>query len=190
VLCLSALCISGCQTEMDTATAEMEPPTEVAQTPRPKPMSHFERGLAYEQRGQFGPAMNEYRLAIRDDPKDSRPYVNLGRLYEREQQFGRAERHWQQAIEVNPNDARAYNLLGRAYKRQGEFNKAIAYFNRSLEANPNRADVHWNLAVCYRSLDQKRQAVRHYRRYIALASPRDTVDISTAKRYLMTTAEE
>jgi len=185
-----AVGVFGCQTDMETSSGSDTSTTMAEMVPVQREKTHFEKARAYESRRQSGLAMNEYRLAIRANPGDSRAYVNLGLLYQADQQYGRAERYWQQAVQVNPNDHRAYNLLGGVYKRERDFNKAIAYYNRALEARPTSAEVHWNLAVCYRNLDMTREAKGHYRRYLDLAPAADRADRVTAQRYLTAQGDE
>jgi superkiller protein 3 len=155
-----------------------------------KEEDHFQRALDCEAQGQRDLAKQEYRLAVRQEPRDSRAYVNLGQLYARDGESARAEECWQQALRVNPGDARASNLLGSVYMRQRKFDKAIAYYRKALEADPNYANAHWNIAAAYRSLDMKREAARHYRSYIQLASPEEREDVAEAKRYLDAYAEK
>lgn len=175
----------GCAAQSSSETQQQ---TQLAS--EAKEESHFQKALDFEAQGQWELAKQEYRLATRQDPRDSRPYVNLGRLYARDGQSARAEECWHEALRVNPSDARASNLLGSVCLRQREFGKAITYYQKALEADPNYANAHWNIAGAYRSLDMKRQAAQHYRRYIQLASPSEREDVAEAKRYLDAYAEK
>jgi Tfp pilus assembly protein PilF len=145
---------------------------------------HFQKALGYEAQEQWELAKQEYRLAIKQRPNDSRAYVNLGQLYSRDGETERAEECWRQALRVNPRDARALNLLGSVYFRQKQYDLAIASYRKALEADPNYANAHWNLAVAYRTVDMKREAADHYRRYIDLAPGGELDDIVEARRYI------
>ncbi|HUW59068.1 MAG TPA: tetratricopeptide repeat protein [Planctomycetota bacterium] len=150
----------------------------------PRGDTPFERALDYEEQQEFGLAAKEYLRVLKENPNDSRAYVNLGLIYDREGRESHAVRCWQRALEVNPNDARALNLLGNVWKDQQQYLKAIAYYRRALEADPDYADVHWNLAAAYRHLEMKREAATHYRRFIAVASAHERRDVDTAETYL------
>jgi len=184
LVCLMVAAVCGCETQQQQTQVET-PVTPVA----PAPPSAFDEAVAHEQRGELELAVWKYQQAIRENPKDSRAHVNLGRLYAREGQVERAERHWRHAIELNPNDARAYNLLGGAHMRRQEYDEAIACYQRALEADPRYANAHWNMATACRHQGMTEAAARHYRRYIALASPEEREDIAEARSYLLSVGE-
>ncbi|KPJ56762.1 MAG: hypothetical protein AMS16_01840 [Planctomycetes bacterium DG_58] len=179
LVCLaSALGMCGCGLQTQTAGGTRDEPT------------HFQKALDWEVREDFDLAHEEYRRAIRENPNDSRAYVNLGCLYARKGDRERAERYYRKAVEVNPKDIRALNLLGGIYMRQNRYALAIAYYKKVVELNPTYPDGHWNLAVAFRSLGFPREAAQHYRQYIALASPEEESDIAEAKRYVTATADQ
>ena len=179
LVCLaSAVGMCGCGLQTHTAGGTQDGPT------------HFQKALDWEVREDFDLAHKEYRQAIRENPDDSRAYVNLGCLYARGGDLARAERYYRKAVEVNPKDIRALNLLGGIYLRQNRYNGAIVYYKRVVELEPKSSDGHWNLAVAFRSLGLPREAAHHYRRYIALASPEEEEDVAEAERYVTVTADQ
>ncbi len=179
LVCLvMAVGICGCGLQTQTAGRTQDEPT------------HFQRALDWEVREDFDRAHTEYRQAIRDNPDDSRAYVNLGCLYARGGDQERAERYYRRAVEVNPKDIRALNLLGGIAMRQKRYNRAIVYYRRVVQLAPDYPDGHWNLAVAFRSVGLTKEAAGHYRQYIALASPEEEEDVAEAKRYVTVTADQ
>jgi len=185
VVSLAALAICGCQGQ--SPSGGRQPAQQSAQVPEE---NHFQKALDCEAQQQWELAKQEYRLAVKQQPQDSRACVNLGRLYAREGESAHAEECWRQALRINPKDARAANLLGSVYMRQKQFDKAITCYGKALEADPNYANAHWNIAAAYRSLDRKREAAQHYRKYIDLAPPEDLEGIVEARRYMDSLAEK
>lgn len=169
--------VGGCETQSQTAI-------------EPVPPSQFQRAYAYETDEQFEKAQRTYRDAIKEDPEDSRAYVNLGRLQGKAGKPDVAEAYYRKAIQVNPKDAVAYNLLGGLYMRQRQHQKALACYQKAVEADPEYANGHWNIATAYRSLGFREEAARHYRTYIWLASPEDKDDMAEANRYLTAVGDE
>lgn len=173
LVCMLAVAgISGCESQSQTTGNPDTGPT------------HFQKGLDYEVREDLEEAASEYKLAIRQDPRDSRAYVNLGCLYANAGQSARAERHYRKAVEVNPEDVRALNLLGGILLRRGDCQGAIACYKRAVAVDPEFANSHWNLAAACRSLGLKQAAAQHYRKYIELASPDEEKDLDEARRYV------
>ncbi|HUW59074.1 MAG TPA: tetratricopeptide repeat protein [Planctomycetota bacterium] len=173
-----AAAIAGCESQTQTAGGTSAGPT------------HFQKALDYEVREDFDLARDEYAAAIKQDPADSRAYVNLGCLYAREGDQARAERCYAKAVEVSPKDIRALNLLGGVYMRQKRYDRAIAYYRRVVELDPKYANGHWNLAAAFRNLGYPKEAAQYYRQYIALASPDEEEDVAEAKRYVTVTADQ
>jgi Tfp pilus assembly protein PilF len=166
----------GCGTQ---TSSTVRPPV-----PTASQEDHFQKALGFESQQQWDMAKQEYRAAIKQQPGDSRAYVNLGQLYARDGESARAEDSWRQALRANPADSRALNLLGSVSMRQSKYDQAIAYYRKALQADPNYANAHWNLATAYRSVDMKREAADHYRKYIELAPPDDLDGIVEARRYM------
>lgn len=183
LFCMAALSvIGGCGTETSS--------TARSQAQAVPQEDHFQKALGFEAQEQWDLAKQEYRLAIKQQPADSRACVNLGQLYARDGESARAEESWRQALRANPADSRALNLLGSVYMRQSKYDEAIAYYRKAVDADPNYANAHWNLAAAYRSVDMKREAAEHYRKYIELAPPEDLDGIVEARRYIDSITEK
>ncbi|KPL01596.1 MAG: hypothetical protein AMK75_04250, partial [Planctomycetes bacterium SM23_65] len=150
----------------------------------PQGATAFERALDYEEQEELELAAKEYRRALKEDPTDSRCWVNLGLIHEREGRERHAVACWQRAIRANPGDARAYNLLGNVWMENGQYSKAIAYYRRAIQADPKYADPHWNMAAAFRHLDMERDAAEHYLEFIQVASAYEHEDVANAKLFL------
>jgi tetratricopeptide (TPR) repeat protein len=74
------------------------------------------RGLVYEEKGQYDKAISYYNKAIELNPRYAKAYNNRGNAYYKKGQYEKTISDYSKAIEINPRFAEAYN------------NRAVAYF--------------------------------------------------------------
>ena len=79
------------------------------------PEEHITLGLAYEQKGELGPALEQYEEAAKKVPL---AFLYMGNVYYQTGKYDDAERSYRRAISAT-HDARAYNNLAWLYYSQG-----------------------------------------------------------------------
>lgn len=156
----------------------------------PAKVDHFAKGVALENEGSYELAQAEYRLALKDNPDDSRAWVNLGRIYSRAGQQASAVGCWRKAVEVNPADAHGWNLLGGAAMRERDFQGALDDYRKAIELTPNDADLYWNAAIACRSLKMDADAAGYYRRWRDLSPNASVEDRREADKFLEARGDE
>ena len=156
----------------------------------PERVDHFEKAVAYEREGAWEQAQAQYRLALKDNPDDSRSWVNLGRVYARAGQDASAVGCWRKAVEVNPSDAKAWNLLGGAAMRENDFPEALKDYTKAIESAPNDADLYYNAAIACRSMRRDADAATYYRRWLQLAPDAPGADADEARKFLEARGDE
>ena len=75
---------------------------------------HVTLGVAYERKGELGPAAREYERALKKDGKSFRARVNLGNVRLAEKMYGDARAEYLKALALRPADAEATNNLAWA----------------------------------------------------------------------------
>src|SRR4051812_7421179 len=65
----------------------------------------YNRGLAYDNKGQYDRAIEDYDQAIKLNPNDADVFVNRGNAYARKGQNDRAIQDFDQALKLDPNNA-------------------------------------------------------------------------------------
>ena len=80
---------------------------------------HVTLGVAYERKGELGPAAREYERALKKDGKSFRARVNLGNVRLAEKMYGEARAEYLKALALRPADAEATNNLAWAAIRSG-----------------------------------------------------------------------
>jgi tetratricopeptide (TPR) repeat protein len=77
------------------------------------------RGNAYNSKGDYDRAIQDFSQAIRLDPKCAYAFNGLGNAYNAKGEYDRAIQDYDQAIRLNPNFAYAFNGRGNSYNDTG-----------------------------------------------------------------------
>src|SRR5919205_1166693 len=67
----------------------------------PQRLDYLNEGLALERQGDFEAALTSYRLALRDNPADSRILLNMAIAFTKTGQPEEAIRHYRRALELD-----------------------------------------------------------------------------------------
>lgn len=134
--------------------------------------SHYNLGMALDERGWMNEAMQHYQAAIRLDPADPKPFYNLGLLYARLNKPGKAAELYQIAIKLNPENSKYHYNLADVYYKQGRLDDAVRELKASLKSGPDYPDAHNNLGVIYGIQGRFNDAVQEYEIVLQL-DPKD-----------------
>src|SRR5262249_29182984 len=88
--------------------------------------SYMNRGIAYREKEDLGPAIADLEEAVRLDPVFADAYRNRGIAYRYKGELDRAIADYTEAIRLDPKFAPAFNARGVAYNAKGEFDRAVA----------------------------------------------------------------
>jgi tetratricopeptide (TPR) repeat protein len=86
--------------------------------------AYYNRGVAWQKKGDYDRAITDYTKAIEINPGDALAYYNRGNAYQGKGQYERAISDYNKAIELNPKFAEAYVNLGGAYLGKGLYDQA------------------------------------------------------------------
>lgn len=90
------------------------------------------RGMAYDNKGQYDRAIEDYNEAIRLNPNSASAFNNRGIVYEKKRQYDRAIEDYKKSIGLDPNDADTFYNRGGAYYRKSDYDNAIADYDRAI----------------------------------------------------------
>ena len=110
---------------------------------------HFNRGLAYYNRGQLEQSIAEYQKAIQINPNFAQARNNLGNVYYNQSKLEEAVVEYQRAIAINPNYAKAHYNLGVVYHQQGKLEEAIVQYQQAMASNSKEGKRGNNDGVTY-----------------------------------------
>lgn len=71
--------------------------------------AYYSRGLAYEAKNEYDPAIEDYNIAIRFNPNFAEAYNNRGYAYHKKGEIDSAIEDYDRAIQIKPDDVRFYN---------------------------------------------------------------------------------
>ena len=116
---------------------------------------YYNRGVAYDNLGQYQPAIMDYSQAIRLKPDYADAYYNRGTLYNEIGRYQQAIDDFNQAIRLKPNDAEAYHNRGFAYDRLDKPLQAIEEYNQAIRLKSDYAAAYMNRGIDYFSQGNK-----------------------------------
>jgi tetratricopeptide (TPR) repeat protein len=102
----------------------------------PRPLAHYQSGIDYHAKGQWGEAIREYQRAINLDPADPDPRFNLGVLYQDRGNLKEAKEQYQAILDRHRDYAPAWMNLASLQELEGDMQAAEASYARAQQADP------------------------------------------------------
>jgi tetratricopeptide (TPR) repeat protein len=112
---------------------------------------YYNRGVAYDNLGQYQSAIKDYNQAIRLRPDYAEAFYNMGIIYNEIGQYQHAVEDFNEAIRLQPNDVEAYHGRGCAYDKLGQYQRAIEDYNQTIRLMPNYTKAYINRGINYLS---------------------------------------
>ena len=128
----------------------------------------FSLSIAFQQRGDYRQAIENYDGAIELDPQNPVFYNNRGTTKTALGEFQRAITDLDKAIKLNPQYAAAYNNRGGAKNALGDHQGAVEDFGRAIDLDPTDAGAYNNRGVAKIGLDDREGAIAEYNTSIRL----------------------
>jgi tetratricopeptide (TPR) repeat protein len=107
---------------------------------------HINLGAALEEKNKVQDAIDQYREAVRLDPRNAKAHYDLGTIIGKQGNYDEAISHLKIAAEIDSNNPLVHNNLGLALSFSGNYELAIDHFKEALRINPNYAGAKKNLS--------------------------------------------
>ena len=146
------------------------------------------QGRAYWAKQQDQQAVERFRQAAREYPRDERPYEELAAVYLSRNQLAQAILEYNQALRLSPGSPVAELGLAVAYARQGNADKARQLLTDLVGKNPRTADAQVALADLCSAQKLYPEAIRHYQEAIHLKP--DFAEARNNMAWLLATASD
>ena len=108
---------------------------------RPQRLDYLNEALALERQGDYEAALTSYRLALRDNPVDSKVLQNMAIAFTKTQRWEEAIRHYRKALEVDNSLAGAHYGLAFLLLKRGETDDAVKHLREFLGHPPRGAEA-------------------------------------------------
>jgi len=156
--CLLACCLASARTSWSKPQTAAE--------------EHVQRGQELQKAGDLRGAAEEYRAAIRMDPRDVPAHTRLGLVLEIAGRLNEARAECERAVELQPKSADGHTCLGIALRESGKLAGAISQFRRVVELNPGAASAHEDLGAALELEGKFAEAIAELRKALAIAPDR------------------
>lgn len=117
-------------------------------------------------------AVEQFRAAVKADPKMPNVHFGLGYLLWGLLRFDEAAKEFQAELENNPNQAQALTYLADSYIQSNHPEKAMTLLEKAVEINPKIELAHLDLGILYTNSEKKPDALRELKMAEAL-NPND-----------------
>lgn len=133
-------------------------------------LAYYNRGKAYDLKGEFGQAVADYDRVIVLSPGNVSAYINRGTAYARTGSLKRALWDFDSAVKLDPKDADAYYNRGLAHLALGEAAMAIDDLVAAADLRPGSSQVYLALEKAYIASGDKEKAREAKKRALSLGS--------------------
>jgi tetratricopeptide (TPR) repeat protein len=111
--------------------------------------SNCKMGIMFLQNNLIDDAIEQFKLAVQNDPDYLNAYNHLGLTYIQMGQYKKAIQVFNRALEKEKKYADIHNNFGVALMYENQFQAAIREFQAALRINSKYTEAHYNLATLY-----------------------------------------
>lgn len=130
-----------------TATLELKIKELLDQVVNPSPLTQLLRKAEeFGEKNQIDQALECISLAVKSNPKSSKPLREMGRLYLKKGVVDKALVCFQRATELNRLDIPSFQYMGQISLKMGDTEKATSYFTKALDLSPRNAERAFKVA--------------------------------------------
>ncbi len=107
----------------------------------PSPIdTHLNLGQAYLQSRLFKEALEEYKKALKINPKSPRVMLAIAQVYESSGEIEKAKELLQQAVKLSPKFVKAHEALAAIFLAQDEIDKAKSHLGTAVAIAPRNIE--------------------------------------------------
>jgi type IV pilus assembly protein PilF len=168
LLAAFAIAAAGCASQ---STLESRPVTDTSLADsRRRAEVHTALAGEYYARGNYGVALAETRLAVKDDPTYMPAYNMQALVYMELREDVMARQAFDQALRLQPNSSEALNNFGWFLCTRNDTTRAIDMLQRAAadSTNPTPEKVMLSTGLCYRRMGKNAEAEEYLRRAVLI----------------------
>jgi len=126
-------------------------------------------GEALDQMQNTQGAIEQFRAAVKADPKAPNVHFGLGYLLWTQDQYDEAAKEFQAELENFPENAGALAFLADVDIHLGKQEDALPLAEKAVQVDPGIAKAHVDLGILYAARDRQDDAVKEFKTAIKLA---------------------
>lgn len=120
----------------------------------------------YKTMGQYDKAIEEYNLALKENPDNPYYHADIGELLGKQGKRTEALAEFRKATEIAPRDTSLFFKLGEAYMGYGDHEKAFREFAKASDLALYDYEIHMRLQTIYTQLGLMKEATEEHKRYL------------------------
>ncbi len=144
-------------------------------------VAHDNIGAALVDRKKPEEAAEQFKLALKSEPKDAEALYNLGVVAESLGHPIEAESWYRQTLQCKPEHPKAHNNLGGIMAQSGRPDEAITHFRAAVQLAPDIADAHNNLGNLLALRGKLEEAMGEYGKALELDPGQVSIRLNLAK---------
>lgn len=122
------------------------------------PMFWYARGYVHQRQGQYEPAADAFRKAVRLREEFPEAYMRLGEALERVGRFKESLAAYQAAARLMPDDPLPLGRVASVYVESGDYAQAVAAFDTAIAVAPRDPVLHFYKGGCLMRLKRFAEA--------------------------------
>ncbi|MEW5820139.1 MAG: tetratricopeptide repeat protein [Cyanobacteriota bacterium] len=143
--------------------------------------AHYNFGLAYELKSEYGMAIDEYQAALEVNEKNAELLMKIGDLYILMGEKYIGIEYYENAADAEEDNAIPLKKLADFYLENNELDRATEAFARLVEIDKRNHEAVYNLAMLYEKQKYNEDALEAYEKFIQLAPNSTKADVVNKK---------
>ncbi len=129
-------------------------------------------GEAEDEMRNHGAAIEQFRAAIKADPREPNVHFGLGYLLWTQNRFEEAAQEFQAELMNVPDNPQALAFLADSYMQLNRSNEAMPLIQKALKVDPKLPRAHLDLGILYADAGSNEDAIRQFK-LAATLTPED-----------------
>jgi tetratricopeptide (TPR) repeat protein len=120
-------------------------------------------GEADDEMQNHGAAVEQFRAAVKADPREPNAHFGLGYLLWKQNQFEEAALEFHAELDNVPDHAQALAFLADSYMQLNRSSEAMPLIQKALKIDPNVPRAHLDLGILYADAGHNDDAIREFK---------------------------
>ncbi len=120
-------------------------------------------GEAEDEMQNHGAAIEQFRAAVKADPREPNVHFGLGYLLWTQNQFEEAAREFQAELDNVPDNAQALAFLADSDMQLNRSGQAMPLIQKALKIDPSVPRAHLDLGILYADAGRQEDAIREFK---------------------------